>query len=86
MSGDHRSFMLAERNKESFMVEMRNVLIIQRNSYKRTFGRSTPMWGDRDVPKFGVYFCHPISRIFGPFIERHGYVPDFWVGFRNLQS
>ena len=56
MSGDHRSFMLAERNKESFMVEMRNVLIIQRNSYKRTFGRSTPMWGDGDVPKFGVYF------------------------------
>ena len=44
------------------------------------------MWGDGDVPKLGVYFCHPISRIFGPFIDRHGYVPDFWVGFRNLQS
>ena len=43
-----------------------------------------PMWGDGDVPKFGVYFCHPISRIFGPLIEHHGYVPDFWVGFRNL--
>ena len=54
------------------------------------------MWGDGDVPKFGVYVCHPISRILGPllnvtdmsgpFIERQGYVPDFWVGFRNLQS
>ena len=42
MSGDHRSFRLAEKNKESFKVEMWNVLIIERNSYKRTFGRSTP--------------------------------------------
>ena len=30
------------------------------------------MWGEGDVPKFGVYFCHPISRIFGPFIEHQG--------------
>ena len=35
------SFRLAEK-KESFKIEMRKVLIIERNSYKMTFGRSTP--------------------------------------------
>ena len=42
---------------------------------------SRTMWGDGDVPKCVVYFCHPISRIFGPCVERHGHVPDFWVIF-----
>ena len=40
--------------------------------YPRGGGGHSPMWGDGVVPKFGVYFCHTISRIFGPFIERHG--------------
>ena len=41
----------------------------------------SPVWGGGDVPKFGVYLCHPTSRILGPFIERHGYVPDLLGGF-----
>ena len=43
------------------------------------------MWGDGDVPKFGVYFSHPISRIFGPFIERHG-CSGFLGGFSKFTN
>ena len=49
------------------------------------------MWGDGVVPKFGVYFCHTISRIFEPFIERTSklvyIIVDFnYYSYRMYQS
>ena len=75
MSGDHRLFKVenAERFNNPEEIPIKGHL------------EGRPLCGvTGDVPKFGVYLCHPISRIFGPFIECHGYIPDFLGGFSKF--